>query len=457
MATAKKKSGSDTTEAGSRSRNGEARKSEFWPDVAAFLKERETVMLRQILMDASIRTSAYRTANTVLLTVNFEAGFAEISNTKVATAFGVSNDTVGRDLKDLERAGHFEIQWGEGSHGVHRVRWILKPETRFGAFHGLERENIVKSKTKAGGHRNRSANLRTLEDEQTSANLRMDAPQNCGGKVRKFADHTIQGNKQGNQDGGRALRRASANTYGGVVDDVVLVDENEDQTLDQTRAGSPHCGATVAPAAEPNDPDAWRSAAEFQTSASDLGAPEARRWDAKNVHVAGQLAPPDPLAELQSMGIIGETLDVLRDTMAGAAADGVRHVLSAPELAAAVILGFCHRDQVRAKRAATDVRDVLTRLAKIALIDDSTRPPSEYAADLFRGLRQLARKAHQRRDGEVEPDEAIATLAVAVGFPDAAPAAPAPLIHAEVQTPTHSASHATDRVADVFRRAKLTP
>ncbi|GHC45634.1 DeoR family transcriptional regulator [Neogemmobacter tilapiae] len=197
------------------------RKSAFWADVPTFLREREAVMLRQINWDASIRPSALRTANAFVHSVNFEKGFAEVAVQKVAAAFDVSSDTIGRDLKDLERAGHFQINWGEGPSGVHVVRWILKPQTQLGGFRGFSYENIVQSKTKAGGRRQVAANLRNAADDEPSADLRQNHPQNCGGTPPQICGTNTKYNTQNTQEGGRAFGRAPA----GSQNDVVLVEE----------------------------------------------------------------------------------------------------------------------------------------------------------------------------------------------------------------------------------------
>jgi len=209
-------------------------------------------------MDASIRTSAYRTANAIAQHVNFEAGWAEVSYDKIADPFGVSHDTIARDLKDLERAGHFHVEWHKGRNGTHRVCWILKPQTRTGGFIGLAHENTVTSKTKAGGNRKGSADLRALEGDAGSAKLRGDVgksadegQQNCGPSLRKSADHTLQDNTQHTEG-----TRSSASPYNcsSVIADVVIDDNDKDAGASTRVAGPALDAPTRAPATDLHDP-----------------------------------------------------------------------------------------------------------------------------------------------------------------------------------------------------------
>lgn len=249
------------------------RKSMFWADVSTFLRERDVFIQRQVLMDASLRASAYRTANCIAIHVNFETACAEVSYDAHVDAFGVSEDTVARDLKDLEQKGHYHVEWGAGRNGTHKVRWIIKPQTRSGAFHGMDHENTVKSTKKAGGNRKGSANLRTPESDDLSANLRQTHRKTADSRPQICGPNT-NGNTQDNtQSGGRALGRASASTSDVVDshDDVSLIEdiETDDQVM---KCGSEALKEPLAASPDPSDPDAWRSDPAYASDYADVAS-----------------------------------------------------------------------------------------------------------------------------------------------------------------------------------------
>ena len=119
------------------------RTSEHWPDIAAFKREGENWLTRQVAFDAGLPPQAMRLANIYRLHVNFELGYAEVSAEKVAEALGISPDTVSRANKALVARGHCDIAYGKGRGQTNRVCWILKPQTNTGSWRGLAHENIT--------------------------------------------------------------------------------------------------------------------------------------------------------------------------------------------------------------------------------------------------------------------------------------------------------------------------
>ncbi len=218
--------------------------------------------------------------------------------------------------------------------------------------------------------------------------------------------------------GAHSARPAPCSSDDVSVDEVVQTQDQQDGKDGGARERAPVIHALSSAKVDPFDPDAWRAEPEFSAGAAVNG---------KGAGCATKGASTDPAADLRDgksladLGLTDDDLDPLRDVMDSAAADGARHGLSAQELAAALILGFCHNDQDQAERALTDAGDVLAGLARIGQSDDTTTTPSEHAAKLCRALRMLARKADRAAPGAVAPDRAVSALLSALGFPGAVP------------------------------------
>lgn len=173
----------------------------LWLDRAAFLRERENFVTRQLLMDVSLPPHAHAVVNTIARHVNVEEGAAYVSIAAMAAAFNLSHDTVARCIDAAEAAGHIWVQRGRGRGQTHRIGWIMKPETATGPWRGLDHENVVPS-PKAPKN---SAGLRSFSAGKNSAALRSFKTENSANRPDK-TPQVCGPNNLLNNEGGRASR-----------------------------------------------------------------------------------------------------------------------------------------------------------------------------------------------------------------------------------------------------------
>ncbi len=149
--------------------------------MAQFLGERDTFVMRQVLLDFSLPQHAAQIGGLIAMHVNFESGVAEVSISTIADATGLSTDTVSRAIQKLDKAGHLRVQYGRGRGQTHRIGWIVKPETRSDGFRGLAHENIVASK----GRGKNPASERGFVAEENPAGQRGFMGENSADQPRK--------------------------------------------------------------------------------------------------------------------------------------------------------------------------------------------------------------------------------------------------------------------------------